>query len=252
MAKSVTFLLYIIVLLNGVILNWFDDGKDSKRTLGIRDKQILYRNAKDRCQNPGCGKKIRFDEMQVGHKKASSKNGKTSLANCVCLCYSCNKLQGTDSWATFLKKQGVKDKTTILKEKLETLNISQLKSLAEKHHIKVKGKVEENLFNTYRKVPTKKQYISKLARIVSEKEITTIAEKKATTTKKAGSNKKPTNKSITKKQILNQLPKTKLKKIVNKLDLDYDGFWDGDEKEDYVKFLSSSRKVTVKKIEEII
>jgi len=31
--------------------------KDIKRSLSIRDKQILYRNAKGRCENPACGKK---------------------------------------------------------------------------------------------------------------------------------------------------------------------------------------------------
>jgi hypothetical protein len=46
----------------------FGNDRDTKRTLGIRDKQILYRNAKGRCQNPACDKKIDFDEMQVGHK----------------------------------------------------------------------------------------------------------------------------------------------------------------------------------------
>jgi len=75
-----------------------DDYYDSKRSLGIRDRQILYRNAKGRCQNPACNKKIEFDEMQVGHKTAWSRGGSTTLRNSVCLCYRCNKLQGTDSW----------------------------------------------------------------------------------------------------------------------------------------------------------
>ncbi len=149
----------------------FDDENDSKRTLGIRDKHILYRKANRRCQNPACNKELEYeDEMHVGHKKAWSKGGRTTLKNSVCLCYSCNNRQGTDSWATFLKKQGVKDKTTSVKESLETLSINQLKTLAKKHHIKVNGKVEED----YRKAPTKKQYISKLTGVVSEKEINSL------------------------------------------------------------------------------
>jgi hypothetical protein len=82
--------------------------RDEKRTLGIRDKQLLYRKAKGRCENPACNKKIEFDEMEVGHKKAHSKGGRTTYENSVCLCHRCNKLQGTDDWATFLKKYGVK------------------------------------------------------------------------------------------------------------------------------------------------
>lgn len=152
----------------------FDDDCDSRRTLGIRDKQILYRNANKRCQNPACGKEIDFDEMQVGHKNAWSKGGRTTLRNSVCLCYRCNKLQGTDSWTTFLKKQGVKDKNIILKEALENLNIVQLKSLAKSHHVKVKGRIEEDFFEAYRTAPTKKQYISKLSGVVTEEEINSL------------------------------------------------------------------------------
>ena len=78
--------------------------KSIKRTLGIRDKQILYQRAKGKCE--ACGKKIEFSEMQTGHKTAASKGGSTTFRNSVCLCYKCNKLQGTDSWATFMKKYG--------------------------------------------------------------------------------------------------------------------------------------------------
>jgi 5-methylcytosine-specific restriction endonuclease McrA len=76
--------------------------KKTKRTLGTRDKQILYRRAKGKCE--ACGKKIDYDEMQVGHKRAYSKGGATTLANSACLCYRCNKLQGTGSLATLKKK----------------------------------------------------------------------------------------------------------------------------------------------------
>ncbi len=83
----------------------FDFGekeKKRKRTLGIRDKQILHQRAKYKCE--ACGKKVKFSEIQVGHKRAYSKGGSTTLRNSVCLCYKCNKLQGTDSWPVFLKK----------------------------------------------------------------------------------------------------------------------------------------------------
>ena len=78
--------------------------KSIKRTLGIRDKQILYRRAKGKCE--ACGRKIDFDEMHSGHKNAASKGGSATLRNSVCICARCNKLQGTDSWATFMKKMG--------------------------------------------------------------------------------------------------------------------------------------------------
>jgi hypothetical protein len=154
-------------------MSYYDD-YDSKRTLGIRDKQILYRNAKGKCQNPACSKKIDFDEMQVGHKTAWSRGGRTTFRNSLCLCYRCNKLQGTDSWATFLKKQGVVDQKTELKKSLQVLSLSQLKTLASKHKIKVTGRTVEDLFDSRRVAPTKSQYVNKLASIVTEKEISAV------------------------------------------------------------------------------
>lgn len=80
-------------------------GSAKKRSLGIRDRQIVYNSAKGKCANPFCKKKIDFTEMQLGHKKAYAKGGATTISNSVCLCYKCNKLQGTDSWDKFIKKQ---------------------------------------------------------------------------------------------------------------------------------------------------
>ena len=77
-------------------------GKKRKRTLSLRERQILYARAGGKCE--ACGRPISFEEMQVGHKKAYSKGGATTLSNAVCLCYRCNKLQGTDDFETFKKK----------------------------------------------------------------------------------------------------------------------------------------------------
>src|SRR3989344_5950902 len=89
--------------------------KSSKRTLGIRDKQILYRRAKEKCE--ACSRKIAFDEMNSGHKNASSKGGSATLRNSVCVCARCNKLQGTDSWTTFMKKMGKSNNRSVTSSK---------------------------------------------------------------------------------------------------------------------------------------
>lgn len=78
-----------------------------KRSIGVKDKHILYDTAKGRCKNPYCRKKISESEMQIGHKTAYSRGGSTNLRNAVCLCYACNRKQGTDSWEKFLKKQAI-------------------------------------------------------------------------------------------------------------------------------------------------
>lgn len=155
----------------------FYDNDYRPRTLGIRDKQILYRNANGRCQNPACKKKIDFDEMQVGHKTAWSRGGSTTLKNSVCLCYRCNKLQGTDSWATFMKKQGMtveEDPKKRIKRFLGQLSVKELKSVADKRGLRVRGTLVDDYFDSYRKAPTKSQYISKLISVLKPNDMKAI------------------------------------------------------------------------------
>ena len=82
----------------------FGNNRSTKRSLGTRDKQILLQRAGRKCEN--CGKRLNYESMMVGHKNAWSKGGSTTLRNSVALCYPCNKLQGTDDWTTFQRKQG--------------------------------------------------------------------------------------------------------------------------------------------------
>ncbi len=82
----------------------FGEDRAAKRTLGTRDRQFLLQRAGRKCEN--CGKRLTYEAMMVGHKNAWSKGGSTTLRNSVALCYPCNKLQGTDDWATFQRKQG--------------------------------------------------------------------------------------------------------------------------------------------------
>src|SRR6266567_3034819 len=100
--------------------NLWDPERPVKRTLGIRDKQILYERSHHRCENPACGK---------------------TLKNSVALCWRCNKLQGTDIWPVFLKKQGITVPSDSLRQLLTKLTLSELKFLATKHGVKLKGRV---------------------------------------------------------------------------------------------------------------
>ncbi|MDD5700484.1 MAG: HNH endonuclease signature motif containing protein [Dehalococcoidales bacterium] len=160
---------------------WDNDDRDPKRTLCIRDKQILWERAKHKCENPACRKTISFVEMQPGHKKPWSKGGRTTLANCVCLCYKCNKLQGDDSWEVFCKKQGVstpemkaKEAKGQTKQKLTDLTLPQLKLLATKHKVKVPGKIEETMFSSRRLAPTKADFVKKLSGVVTDADLRSL------------------------------------------------------------------------------
>ena len=98
-------------------MGWFfgGDDKPKKRTLGARDKQILYLRAGKKCE--ACGKKLDLSEMHSGHKNAASKGGSATLRNSACVCARCNKLQGTDSWATFMKKLWKEGKRSVTSSK---------------------------------------------------------------------------------------------------------------------------------------
>ena len=168
---------------------WFDDAP-RRRTLSQKDKEHLWRNAGEKCENPRCRTPLKFPEMQVGHKTAYSKGGATTLKNSACLCWPCNKLQGTDSWAVFLKKQNVvepkKAATESVKTRLQGLSIAQLKALATKHNVKVTGSSVDDWFETRRVAPTKSQYVAKLSNtltIADLKSIPKAAPKKASTSK---------------------------------------------------------------------
>jgi hypothetical protein len=127
---------------------------------------------------------MEFDEMQVGHKTAWSKGGSTSFGNCLCLCYRCNKLQGTDSWAVFMKKQGVEDPKAKLKHELESLTVAQLKALAARLRVKVSGSVEEGPFDTERRPPIKRQYVNKLASAVTIDQVRALSSQSSESVKK--------------------------------------------------------------------
>jgi len=80
--------------------------------------------------------------MQIGHKTAWSRGGSTTVKNSVVLCYACNKLQETDPWAIFLKKQGKKvEDANPVKSRLKELTLTQLKKLASEKGIYPKHEI---------------------------------------------------------------------------------------------------------------
>ena len=78
------------------------------------------------------------------------------------------------------------------KASLKSLSLTQLKSLAKKKGIKVKGTLVDGGFgDDYRKAPSKSQYASKLVKVVSQKEIDAAAKEAPKVVKKR--KKKPSN-----------------------------------------------------------
>jgi len=147
------------------------DDESARRSLGIREKQILYDRSQHKCEN--CNRSIEFSDMQVGHKTAYSKGGGTTLRNSAALCYGCNKKQGTDGWEVFQRKQGKTVAVDNLKSMLNKLSMKELKYIGTKHGIKLKGRYAEGsiLEDGYYQVPSKQRYVKELAKVVTENEI---------------------------------------------------------------------------------
>ncbi len=116
---------------------------------------------------------IHITSFDLGHNQAKNKGGGDNISNLRPICRTCNTSMGTQSIETFKAKHFGKPKEN-LKPLLQTLNIKQLKFLATKHNVKVTGKLEENLFSSTRKAPTKSQYVTKLSKIVTDKEIRSV------------------------------------------------------------------------------
>jgi len=144
----------------------FED-EPTRRTLGIRERQILYDRAKHKCEN--CGRDIEFSDMQVGHKTAYSRGGGTSLKNSVCLCYGCNKKQGTDSWDIFQTKQGKTAVIDGIRKALSDLSVAKLRYLAQKRGLKLKARFYEGgiLKDDYYQARSKARYVKELSKVIS-------------------------------------------------------------------------------------
>lgn len=69
--------------------------KDTKRNFSNVERVVIWRAAKERCQQVGCGKKISFLEMHADHIIPHAKGGVTSLENAQCLCRDCNLKKGS-------------------------------------------------------------------------------------------------------------------------------------------------------------
>ena len=70
-----------------------------------------------------------------------------------------------------MKKLGKEPVNSNIKKILKELTMRELKFLAAKHRIKIKGTIEDDNFSSYRKAPSKTKYIKKLSKVLSEKDI---------------------------------------------------------------------------------
>jgi len=128
---------------------------------------------------------INFFNFEVGHNKARIKGGSDAIENLRPICKTCNTSMATQSIESFRAKHFSSPTSGLIKSSRNTLNNkmlkkkplskddlnqltpTQLKFLANKHNIKVKGTTySEYVFGTkvgsYTNPPTKRKYINEL------------------------------------------------------------------------------------------
>ena len=84
---------------------------------------------------------------------------------------SCNSSQGTLSLRQTRRAIGLSGPKDNIRSALNGLSIAQLRNLASKKDVKVRGSVSEGLFESVRTAPSKAKYVNALAKRVSIGEI---------------------------------------------------------------------------------
>ena len=152
----------------GKTLLW--DEEERRPTPKKALKKMVYQRDKGKCRV--CGAKVDPFNFEIGHDVAHSRGGKLTLKNAILLCPTCNKSMRTLSLKQVRKKLGLpqtpEEKT---KKLLQRLSLRELKYLAQSHRIKVRGRVSKGFFSETRLAPSKRQYVTALAKEITEEKI---------------------------------------------------------------------------------
>jgi hypothetical protein len=142
------------------------ESRDSRRRFtDTQKKQILYQQD-NKCAV--CHKKLDPRTVEFDHVKEWSATGETIVKNGAALHPDCHRLKTFNHVLKKTDKSKTEDKLATRQE-LNALTITQLKSLALKHKIKVTGRTYEDMWERRKLPPTKTQYINKLLGIVRVK-----------------------------------------------------------------------------------
>jgi hypothetical protein len=151
-----------------MIALFWDEEKRPTPTKAL--KKIVFQRDKGICRI--CGKRVDPFDFEIGHNRAHSRGGKLTLKNAILLHPACNRSMRTLTLKQVKGALGWPDTPEEkAKKALNRLSLRELKYLAHKHRIKIKGRVSEGLFTTTRLSPSKRQYINALAKEVKENQI---------------------------------------------------------------------------------
>ena len=153
-----------------VFFSW-EEPKKKKKTV---PKKLLRRMVWDRdkgiCQV--CHRKADPFDWELGHNKARSRGGKLTIKNTYVVHSSCNRSQQALSLKSVRRAIGAPEtEQDRVKRLLSCMSMTQLKSLAKRHGIRLKTKVKERMFHREVKRPSKLQYVNALSKVMSIRQV---------------------------------------------------------------------------------
>jgi len=106
--------------------------------------------------------------------RAVARGGRLTIKNTFVIHPSCNRSMATKTRAELARTLGLSLPGAQAREALSKLSMAQLRVLANKHGVKVKGRIEEGVFfwsENERKPPTKRQYVNALAKVLTAEDL---------------------------------------------------------------------------------
>jgi predicted restriction endonuclease len=156
--------------------------RDRRRAFTITQKNEILYQQDTRCAV--CHVKLDLRVVEYDHIKAWAASGRTITQNGAALCPNCHRLKTHKERLKSIDRKSTEMKPA-LSFSLDELSTKQLKFLAQKHHLRVRGSTGWNLWDgDYTKSPSKRQYIAKLKGVVTANDINALRKEETRNTKK--------------------------------------------------------------------
>jgi len=150
---------------------WADDEPKRKVPPKVL-KRLVWDRDRGICQI--CHRKADPFDWELGHNRAVARGGRLTIKNTFVIHPSCNRSMATKTRAELARTLGLSLPGAQAREALSKLSMAQLRVLANKHGVKVKGRIEEGVFfwsENERKPPTKRQYVNALAKVLTAEDL---------------------------------------------------------------------------------
>ena len=154
-----------------ITFSFWDDKPKKRKTIPKKLlRQAVWKRDKGICRV--CGRRVDPNDWALGHNRARSKGGKLTFKNTYVVHPLCNRSQHT---LTLKETRRLIGSPETDQEKarrlLNSLTVDQLKNLAGRHGIKLRGKVVDSFLWRETQPPSKRQYVNALAKVLTSRQV---------------------------------------------------------------------------------